>query len=88
MNDSELTIFLLAILPAEDANFKKSKLPTSLKEIKNFSINTPEMIEKFKYDKKTRNNKFTFILNNKIGESFIKNDVNVNHLIDFIDKEI
>jgi len=68
--------------------FKKSKLPTSLKEIKNFSINTPEMIEKFKYDKKTRNNKFTFILNNKIGESFIKNDVNVNHLIDFIDKEI
>ena len=27
MNDSELTIFLLAILPAEDANFKKSKLP-------------------------------------------------------------
>jgi 3-dehydroquinate synthetase len=68
--------------------FKKSKLPTSLKEIKNFSINTPEMIEKFKYDKKTRNNKFTFILNNKIGESFIKHDVNVNHLIDFIDKEI
>ena len=55
--------------------FKKSKLPTSLKEIKNFSINTPEMIEKFKYDKKTRNNKFTFILNNKIGESFIKHDV-------------
>ena len=68
--------------------FKKSKLPTSLKEIKNFSINTPEMIEKFKYDKKTRNNKFTFILNNKIGESFIKHDVNINLLIDFIDKEI
>ena len=68
--------------------FKKSKLPTSLKEIKNFSINTPEMIEKFKYDKKTRNNKLTFILNNKIGESFIKHDVNVDHLIDFIDNEI
>ena len=46
------------------------------------------MIDKFKYDKKTRNNKLTFILNNKIGESFIKHDVNANHLIDFIDKEI
>ena len=58
--------------------FKKSKLPTSLKEIKNFSINTPEMIEKFKYDKKTRNNKLTFILNNKIiirGETSLQGSV-------------
>ena len=46
------------------------------------------MVEKFKYDKKTRNNKLTFILNHQIGESFIKHDVNVNDLIEFINEEI
>jgi 3-dehydroquinate synthase len=68
--------------------FKKSKLPTSLKDIPNLSITTSEMMEKFKYDKKTRNNKLTFILNYEIGKSFIKYDVNVNDLIEFIDEEI
>jgi 3-dehydroquinate synthetase len=46
------------------------------------------MVEKFKYDKKTRNNKLTFILNHQIGEAFIKHDVNVNELIEFINEEI
>ena len=68
--------------------FKRSKLPTSLKEISDFSITSSNMIEKFKYDKKTRNNKLTFILNWKIGESFIKHDINVNDLIEFINEEI
>jgi 3-dehydroquinate synthase len=68
--------------------FKKSKLPTSLKEIPDLSITTLKMVEKFKYDKKTRNNKLTFILNHQIGESFIKHDVNVNDLIEFINEEI
>ena len=44
--------------------------------------------KKFKYDKKTRNNRLTFILNKKIGDSFIKYDVNVNDLIEFISEEI
>ena len=43
--------------------FKKSKLPSSLKDIPDLLITTSKMVEKFKYDKKTRNNKFTFILN-------------------------
>jgi 3-dehydroquinate synthase len=68
--------------------FKKSKLPTSLKEIPELSITTLKMVEKFKYDKKTRNNKLTFILNFKIGESFIKHDVYANDLIEFINEEI
>ena len=68
--------------------FKKSKLPTCLKDIPDLSISTLTMVEKFKYDKKTRNNELTFILNNHIGESFIKNDVNINDLTEFIDEEI
>ncbi len=68
--------------------FRNSKLPTSLKEISDLSISTLKMVEKFKYDKKTRNNKLTFILNYQIGESFIKEDVNLDALIDFIDEEI
>ena len=68
--------------------FKKSKLPTSLRDIPDLSITTLAMVEKFKYDKKTRNNKLTFILNHQIGEAFIKHDVNVNELIEFINEEI
>jgi len=68
--------------------FKKSKLPTSLRDIPDLSITTLRMVEKFKYDKKTRNNKLTFILNHQIGEAFIKQDINVNELIEFINEEI
>ena len=68
--------------------FQKSKLPTSLKDIPELSISTSEMMEKFKYDKKTRKGKLTFILNNKIGDSFIKQDVDLNTLKNFITEEI
>ncbi|MDC0093038.1 3-dehydroquinate synthase [Alphaproteobacteria bacterium] len=68
--------------------FKKSKLPTSLSDIPDLKITPLKMVEKFKYDKKTRNNRLTFILNKKIGNSFIKYDVNVNDLIEFISEEI
>jgi len=68
--------------------FQKSKLPTSLKDIPELSISTSEMMEKFKYDKKTRQGKLTFILNNKIGDSFIKQDVDLNILKNFITEEI
>jgi 3-dehydroquinate synthase len=68
--------------------FKKSKLPTSLRDIPDLKITPLKMAEKFKYDKKTRNNRLTFILNKKIGDSFIKYDVNVNDLIEFISEEI
>jgi 3-dehydroquinate synthase len=78
MNDTERVIDI----------FKKSKLPTSLRDIPDLSITTLNMVEKFKYDKKTINNKLTFILNHQIGKSFIKYDVNVNDLIEFIDEEI
>ena len=68
--------------------FKKSKLPTSLSDIKDLSISTSQMIEKFKYDKKTRQNNLTFILNHKIGESFIKHNINVNALTKFLNEEL
>ena len=68
--------------------FQKSKLPTTLKEIPNLSISHSGMMEKFKYDKKTRQGKLTFILNNKIGNSFIKQDIDLNTLKNFINEEI
>ena len=68
--------------------FKTSGLPTSLREIPNLNIKTSGMMDRFKYDKKTKKNKLTFILNNKIGESFIKNDINLLALENFINDEI
>ena len=68
--------------------FQKSKLPTSLNDIENLSFTTSEMIEKFKFDKKNRHNKLTFILNKKIGESFINYNMDVNILTQFLNEEI
>ena len=68
--------------------FQKSKLPTSLHDIKKLSISTSGMIQKFKLDKKNRQNELTFILNKRIGESFIKHNVNVNVLTQFLNEEI
>ena len=68
--------------------FQKSKLPTSLHDIKKLSISTSGMIEKFKLDKKNRQNELTFILNKRIGESFIKHNVSVNVLTQFLNEEI
>jgi 3-dehydroquinate synthase len=70
------------------ALFKKSGLPTAIKDIPNLLFSSDEMFDKFKYDKKTRNNKLTFILNNKIGESFIKKDVNTEIIKNFLTEEI
>ncbi len=68
--------------------FQKSKLPTSLNDIKKLSISTSGMIQKFKLDKKNRKNELTFILNKRIGESFIKHNVSVNVLTQFLNEEI
>ena len=68
--------------------FQKSKLPTSLNDIKELSISTSGMIQKFKLDKKNRQNELTFILNKRIGESFIKHNVSVNVLTQFLNEEI
>ena len=68
--------------------FKKLTLPTSLQELSNLPITTSEMLKKFKYDKKNKNNQLTFILNEKIGKSFIKNNMDENILIEFLNDEI
>ena len=68
--------------------FQKSKLPTSLHDIKKISVSTSGMIQKFKLDKKNRQNELTFILNKRIGESFIKHNVSVNALTQFLNEEI
>ncbi len=68
--------------------FKKLTLPTSLKELINIPITTSEMFKKFKYDKKNKNNQLTFILNEKIGKSFIRNNMDKNTLIEFLNDEI
>ena len=46
------------------------------------------MLEKFKFDKKNKNNQLTFILNERIGKSFIKNNMDENILIEFLDEEM
>ena len=48
---------------------KNLKLPTSFMDL-SISITTSKMLEKFKYDKKNKNNQLTFILNEGIGKSF------------------
>ena len=68
--------------------FKKLNLPTSLQEFRNFTITTSKMLRKFKYDKKNKNNQFTFILNKKIGKAFIKNNMDKKILTKFLDDEI
>ena len=68
--------------------FKKLNLPTSLQEVKDLPITTSNMINKFKYDKKNKNNQLTFILNEKIGKSFIKNNMDENILTNFLNDEI
>jgi len=67
---------------------KKLTLPTSSQELINLPITTSEMLKKFKYDKKNKNNQLTFILNEKIGKSFIKNNMDENILIEFLNDEI
>ncbi len=68
--------------------FKKLALPTSLKDLKNISITTKQMLKKFKFDKKNKNNQLTFILNKKIGESFVKSNMDVSILTDFLNDEM
>ena len=68
--------------------FKKLSLPTSLQEVQNLSITTLGMLKKFKYDKKNKNNQLTFILNEKIGKSFIKNNMDEEILTEFLNDEI
>ncbi len=66
---------------------KNLNLPTSLKDL-SISITTSKMLEKFRYDKKNKNNQLTFILNQNIGKSFIKNNMDINVLKKFLDEEI
>ena len=68
--------------------FKKLRLPTSLKDMNSISITTSKMLEKFKFDKKNKNNQLTFILNKKIGESFIKSNMDLSVLTNFLNDEI
>ena len=68
--------------------FKELTLPTSLQEVAKLTITTSEILKKFKYDKKNKNNQLTFILNEKIGKSFIKNNMDENILIEFLNDEI
>ena len=68
--------------------FKKYQLPNSLKDINNIPFSSTKMIERFKYDKKNKQNQLTFILNKGIGKSFILDNVNTSDLIQFLDQEL
>jgi 3-dehydroquinate synthetase len=68
--------------------FEKFNLPTSFNNFKNLSLSSAKLIERFKFDKKNKQNQLTFILNKGIGKSFIHNNVDINDLTQFLDKEI
>jgi len=68
--------------------FEKFNLPTSFYNFKNLSLSSTKLIERFKFDKKNKQNQLTFILNKGIGKSFVHNNVNINDLTQFLDKEI
>ena len=68
--------------------FKKLNLPTSLQDVHNLHITISEMFNKFKYDKKNKDDQLTFILNEKIGKSFINNNMDENILTKFLNDEI
>ena len=67
---------------------QKTKLKTTLQDIKSKSISKSGMIEKYKLKKKNKQNELTFVLNKKIGESFIKHNMDVHVLTKFLDEEI
>ena len=68
--------------------FEKFHLPTSLVNFKNLSLSSKKMIERFRFDKKSKQNQLTFILNKGIGKSFIHNNIDIHDLIQFLDKEL
>ena len=68
--------------------FEKFHLPTSLVNFKNLSLSSKEMIERFRFDKKSKQNQLTFILNKGIGKSFIHNNIDIHDLTQFLDKEL
>ena len=68
--------------------FEKFHLPTSLVNFKNLSLSSKKMIERFKFDKKSKQNQLTFILNKAIGKSFIHNNIDIHYLTQFLDKEL
>ena len=68
--------------------FEKFHLPTSLVNFKNLSLSSKKMIERFRFDKKSKQNQLTFILNKGIGKSFIHNNIEIHNLTQFLDKEL
>ena len=68
--------------------FEKFNLPTSLDNFKNLSLSSKKMIERFRFDKKNKQNQLTFILNKDIGKSFIYNNIDTQDLTQFLDKEL
>ena len=68
--------------------FEKFHLPTSLVNFKNLSLSSKKMIERFRFDKKNKQNQLTFILNKAIGKSFIHNNIDIHDLTQFLDKEL
>lgn len=68
--------------------FEKFHLPTSLVNFKNLSLSSKKMIERFRFDKKSKQNQLTFILNKGIGKSFIHNNIDIYDLTQFLDKEL
>ena len=68
--------------------FEKFNLPTSLDNFKKLSLSSKKMIERFRFDKKNKQNQIVFILNKGIGKSFICTDIDIQDLTQFLDKEL
>ncbi len=66
----------------------KYKLPTKINQIKTISLKRKNIFKKLFSDKKVKEGKLTFILSSGIGKAIIKNDINENTILSFLEEEI
>ena len=67
---------------------KNFKLPISIKNFDKFKFSASKVLEKLYTDKKVRNGKLTFIICDKIGNAFIKNDIDEEIIFNFLEEEL
>ena len=72
-------------------NYLKNKKNIFFSENKDIQSHREKLISIFendRFDKKNKQNQLTFILNKGIGKSFIYNNIDIQDLTKFLDKEL
>lgn len=69
------------------AHLKKAGLPTKLSDIPGELSSTEELLNHISQDKKVSRGALTFILTKGIGKAFIEQNVNPDHVFEFLNEE-